>query len=140
MIGMGRVIAQGANLGADGHQRAVDARFPGAAENDVPQGARRLVADEEHGGIAANEIVAQVVLDAPGIGHARRTDNNCATADGIDGLGFLHALDDAEAGIVEQFFGAQFDIVEHFRIFAIDAGDLAGEGRVEEDQARIDLA
>ena len=48
----------------------MDAHGLGAGEDDLAERAGRLVADEQHRGIGARQIVAQVMLDAAGIGHA----------------------------------------------------------------------
>ena len=127
------------DLGPHRHQLAVDAHFPGAAQQDAAQRARRLVTDEQHRGVGMDEVIAQMMLDAPGIGHAGSRDDDGAALDIVDRLGVLDRFDDAEARIIEQLVGAEFDVLEHLGVFLVDRSDFAGERTIEEDQARIDF-
>lgn len=52
-----------------------------AFQQQRAQRARRLIADDQHRGVVAPEMVLQMVADAPGIAHARGRDDDGAAGD-----------------------------------------------------------
>ncbi len=71
MIGMGRIIVDRTDPGADRNLRSMNGDFFCPRLDHLPQRAARLMAHKQDGRVVADQIIAQMVLDPPRIGHAR---------------------------------------------------------------------
>ena len=84
------------DVSADRHLLTKNAYQPRAVNQAAAQGAGGLEACDQHAAFAARQILAQVVLDAPGFAHATGRENDGPLADGVERLGVLdigHELD-----------------------------------------------
>ena len=80
---------------------AHDAHARSPVLQNAPQGALRLVADEEHRRFLPPQPSPEVVTDAPGLAHPARGDDDVEAVDAIDSLALLDALCEADPGRVQ---------------------------------------
>jgi len=113
------------------HVLALDLHRRNAALQQGTQRARRLVADQQHGGVAAPEVLLQVMADAPGVAHAAAGHDDGAAGETRDDLAFLHRLGEADVGPAEQVRHLR-GVLQQVGVLQEYLGRLDGERRVEE--------
>ena len=128
MVGMGGIIAHGPDICPDRHAAAMNPDLVGTALNDRAERTLRLIADKQHRGIVADEVVAQMMLDAPASHMPEAAMMMAPPVTLLMSLALLNAFDDAEARIGEELIGGQLDVLEHLGVVLVDGRHLAGEG------------
>jgi len=134
VVGVAGEGVEGLDVAADGEFVAEDVDVFEAAAELPAEGVFRAVADEEEDVVGVGDVVAQVMEDAPALGHAGGGDDDGGAFDFVEAFGFIDAADEAEAfeaeGVVaheEGFAGGGLQFID---MEAEDLGGFDGEGAV----------
>ena len=84
------------NGGVPRNLLAEDAHPFRAIHQPPAERALRLEAGDQYAALGASQVVAQMVLDAAGIAHAARGNDDGAGANLVEGDGLVHAADEVQ--------------------------------------------
>lgn len=142
VVGDEFVVVGVAGEGVEGFDFRVDLEFV-AEDGDVfvtfaefpTERVFGAVADEEDHVFAVGDVVAEVMEDAAGLGHAGGGDDDGRAFEGVESFGLFDATDEAEAfeaeGVVAHEDGVADVFAEVFEVEAEDFGGANGEGAVD---------
>src|SRR5450759_4629393 len=90
LIGVSGEAADGVDLGPYRNVFAEDAHRCGAIDDTAAERSLRLKSGNHDSAFSAAEIMRQMMLDAAGIAHAARRNDQCAAADAVERLSLIH--------------------------------------------------
>ena len=142
VVGEEFVVVGVAGEGVEGFDFGIDLEFV-AEDGDVfvafaefpAEGVFGAVADKQDHVFVVGDVVAEVVEDAAGLGHAGGGDDDGGAFEGVEGFGFVDAADEAEAveaeWVVAHEDGVADVLAEVFEVETEDFGGADGEGAVD---------
>ena len=135
LVGVGREAVDGVHLGPHRHLLAEYLHLGRAFHQQAAGGVLGLEAHDHHVAVGPPQVVLQVVLDAPGVGHAAARDDDGRAHVPVDVAALLGGGGELQVGEVERRVAVGQDFlgvgVEKLGVIPKDAGGVDGQGRVQ---------
>jgi len=144
LVGVAAEFVDLLHFGADADGFAKDVDFLLTIEKFAAEGVFGLETGDQDGVAGIADVIAEMVEDAAGFGHAGGGDDEAGDADIVEGFGLFDIADVAEAAEAEGIVagveeGVGFDVVA-LGVGAEGFGDVDGERAVDKNGDFVDFA